>query len=342
MKTLVKILQLLFSLIILISCKKTSTEPEQNYEPGRRDYFWNITEINSGNESLYLNRIWGIAPTNIWAIGNSSWSATTIWHYNGAQWRCDSIPRNVNPTSIYGLSSNQVWLGNGNNTIWKYDDSKWQKFGEYTISGYDKTCINNFEATSAVNIYGVGFVELYGANKWKATIIRYDGTNWNFINSVPETKVSFETVAIETKSNTLVMSGAVNEQTGFIAKVYYWNGVELKELLSENGSSFVTKLGDEIFATLNSKIYKYSDKNVTLWKDNTGTSIDGNIICGRSRNDFFIGSDNGITHYNGTDFTVVYNTNLTIRQGIIFENDVFFIGKDYSKGKNYIIRGQLK
>jgi hypothetical protein len=341
MKTLIKILLFLLFFVILISCKKTSTEPEQNYEPGRRDYTWTIDAINSGKEYLYLGNIWGISSKDIWAVGNSSWSTTSIWHYNNAQWKCDSLPRYVDPLTVFGFSSNEVWLGNANSTIWKYNGFTWSKFGEYKLTGYDRTIINYFDGTSNMNIYGVGNVVVNNSDKYKGVIIRYDGTNWNFID-IPETQVMFGSVAIESKSNTLVMCGYTRVSTGLIAKVHYWNGVELKEILSGNGWSFVTKLGNEIFVTLASKIYKYSDKNLTLWKDNTGTTIDGNIICGRSRNDFFICSTNGIAHYNGTDFTSIYNTTLTVETGIAFENDVFFIGLNYTTGKSYIIHGQLK
>jgi hypothetical protein len=339
MKSLIKSVLFLFFFTILISCNKNSTEPEP--QAGRRDYTWDITEINSGNESLDLGRIWGMSPKDVWAIGGSSWSATTIWYYNGSQWRCDSISRAVQPSAIFGFSNNRVWLGNSDSTIWLYDGTQWQKFGEYKLTGYDRTIINSFDGTSSENIFGVGNVVVNINDKYKGAIIHYDGINWNFID-IPETQVMFGSVAIESQSNTLVMCGYTRVSTSLIAKVHYWNGVELKEILSGNGWSFVTKLGNEIFVTLASKIYKYSDKNLTLWKDNTGTTIDGNIICGRSRNDFFIESANGVAHYNGTDFNTVYNTDLIVERGIVFENDVFFIGINYTTGKNYIIHGQLK
>ncbi len=323
MNPFTKIATLLSLFAILNSCNSSSTEPES--QPGRRDYVWTVDTINPGNESLLLVSIWGSSANDVWAIGASSYSATSIWHYNGRQWRCDSIPRYVQPFAIYGFSSNEVWLGNANSTIWKYNGSQWSRFGDYKVDGYDKLCINYFAGASQSNIYGVGFVELYNANKWKGLIMHYNGNSWGFVN-VPETKVSFETVVIETKSGILVMSGTVYDPTGFVAKVYCWDGKELKELLSGSGWSFVTKLGDEIFVTHSSKIYKYSNKQLTLWKEASVMGSNNNIICGRSRNDFFIGSNNGIAHYNGTDFTTIYQTDLTVQRGITFESDVFFIG----------------
>jgi hypothetical protein len=333
-------------LIILVGCLTIinsceSNPVEQKATPGRRDYVWTVDTINPGQESLYLGRIWGSSPDDVWAVGSSSWTATSIWHYDGLQWKCDSIPRKINPFAVFGLSSNEVWLGNSNKTIWKFDGTQWLQFGEYVMSGYDMMCLNNFDGLSRSSIYGVGYVELYNANKWKGIIMHYNGISWNFLD-VPETKVSFETVAIEPKTGTLVMSGTVYDPSGFIAKVYCWDGNELKELLSGSGWSFVTKLGDEIFATLDSKIYKYADKQLTLWHEYAGMGVNANIICGRSRHDFFVGGVNGITHYNGTDFSTVYETDLMVQRGIIFNKDVFFVGKDYNQGKNYIIRGKLK
>ena len=345
MNPFIKIAALLSLFTILNSCNNNSVDPEP--QPGRRDYVWTVDTINPGHESLYLGRMWGSSANDVWAVGSSSWSPTTIWHYNGREWRCDSIPRYVQPSAIFGFSITAVWLGNDNSTIWKYNGTQWTKYGEYKISGYNNTGINSFDGISGDNIYGVGYAVIYNSNTTKAVIVHYNSIEWQFVN-IPETKVSLETVAIEAKSNVLVMSGTVYSQSGFVAKIYCWDGIELKELLSESGWSFVTKLGDEIFATLGSKIYKYSNKQLTLWKDNSGTEIHSNIVCGRNRNDFFVGVDNGIAHYNGIDFNTVFKTNtnsegrVVLERGTIFEKDVFFIAYDYTTGKNFIVHGQLK
>lgn len=339
MKKKIFVVVISFTVLVLSSCNNNPVDPQP--QPGRRDYTWTIDEIKPGDESLYLGRIWGSSPSDVWAIGSSSWTATSIWHFNGVNWRCDSTSRNIQPFAIFGFLSNEVWLGNSNSTIWKYDGTKWLQYGEYKVNGFDRIDINYFDGTSRENIYGVGFADIYNSNTAKAIIMHYNGNNWNFID-IPTTKVSLETVAIEQKSGTLVMSGTVYDPSGFVAKVYCWDGKELRELLSDYGWSFVAKLNDEIFATLGSKIYKYSDKQLVQWKDNSGTGIGGNIICGRSRNDFFMKAPDGITHYDGADFMTLYKTNLTVERGITFEKDVFFIGIDYSLGKNYIIHGQLK
>ncbi|MDP2037910.1 MAG: hypothetical protein Q8L04_11045 [Ignavibacteria bacterium] len=340
MKHVSLLIILLTTILITLSCKEEITKPEEP-PAGRRDYVWDVIEIKPGNESLSLTRIWGLNPDNVWAIGFSSYTATSIWHFNGSQWRCDSVPRHIQPTSIWGNSENEVWLGNSNSTIWKYNGASWSKFGEYKIDGFDFTGFGGITGNSFNNIYAVGGTQNNTTLNYKAIIARYNGLNWQLEN-VPTTKVGLEQVEIDTKTGTLVISGTTFENKIFTARLYYWDGKELKELLSETGGwSFVTKLGDEVFAWMNSKIYKFENKKLILWKDNKSLNITGNIICGRSRNDFFIGSSEGIKQYNGTDFVTVFPTNWAVRRGIVFEKEAFFIGDEYTTGKNYIIHGKL-
>ncbi len=325
--------------IVASSCKESITNPEPT--PGRRDYVWDVTEIKPGNESLHLTDIWGSTPQNIWAVGSSSYSATQIWHFNGKQWRCDSIPRYVQPTAIWGNSDNEVWLGNFNSTIWKYNGNNWAKFGEYKIDGYHFVGFEGLTGTAFNNIYAVGATQNNTTLNYKAIIAHYNGSNWKFEN-MPTVKVGLEFVEIDPKSGVLVISGTTFENTIFTARLYCWDGKDLKEMLSERGWCRVTKLGNEIFATMNSKIYRYENKQLVLWKDNSNTNIYGNIICGRSRNDFFIGSGDGIKHFNGTNYETIHSgTDVRDILGIIFENEVFlmYYGRD---SKNYIIHGKLK
>ncbi|MFA7418135.1 MAG: hypothetical protein WCZ90_00515 [Melioribacteraceae bacterium] len=336
----VSLLTILFTAILItLSCKSEITKPEEP-SAGRRDYVWDFTEIKPGNEALQLTDIWGSSPQNIWAVGSSSYSATQIWHFNGNQWRCDSIPRYVQPSAIWGSSPNEVWLGNVNNTIWKYNGTAWSKFGEYNVTGFDAAWFVGMDGKSKSDIYAVGSVQNNSTLNYKAMIAHYNGVNW-LLEDVPTTKVGLAQVQQDPKTGILVISGTTFENKIFTARLYYWDGKELKELLAEQGWSSVTKLGDEVFVTMNERIYKYENKKLVLWKNNTGTGIYGNIICGRSRNDFFIGSSSGIMHYNGTDFVTVYDkTDLQAIMGVIFDKEVFMI--HYSRdGRNYVVHGKL-
>ncbi|MEW6509291.1 MAG: hypothetical protein AB1432_16290 [Bacteroidota bacterium] len=340
-----KLILIILILLIFVNINSCNGVTEPEIQPGRRDYVWEVDTINPGNESLYLLRLWGSSPSNVWAVGASSWSATSIWRFNGSIWKCDSIPRKVNPSGLFGRSYNEVWLGNTNSTIWKYDGNSWILFGEYKADGYDATIIQAFDGT-ANNIYGAGFKNSYQRNEQKSVLINFNGNIWRFIN-IPELSTNFETIALDEKSRHLVITGTNYDPKGFVSKVYCWDGKQLKELLSELGGwATCTKLGNDIFVSYSARIYKYDNKNLILWKNNTGTPINGNIICGRSGNDFFISANQGIAHYNGTNFEIIYKLEIGQRVqvliGIVFEKELFFVAHHFDIGKNLIIRGKLQ
>jgi hypothetical protein len=327
-------------IVLSNSCREGITVPQEP-PPGRRDYTWTVDEIKPGDEMLYLMNIWGSSANNVWAVGSSSLVTTCIWHYNGVQWRCDSIPRLISPVGVYGTTPDEVWLGNENSTIWRFNGTVWQLYGSYPIAGFDQVIINDFNGTERYNIYGIGFADNHKNNTSKAVLIHFSGGDWQYVK-IPDTKVSLEFIAVDSGSGVLVMTGTNYDPSGFIPKVYCWDGYELKDIpFVGPGFTHVSKIGDEIFVTAGAKIYKYSDKQLSLWKDNTGTSVNGRLWCGRSRNDFFIKDYYGISHYNGTDFTTLYKTNIDVGLGTIFEKDVFFTGYDNNTGKNYIIHGKL-
>jgi hypothetical protein len=323
--------------IVSLSCQHT-TEPE--LQPGRRDYVWTVDTINT-NEALNLSRIWGSSADNVWAVGSSSWTATSIWHYNGRQWTCDSISRRVQPSAIFGFSSDEVWLGNINNTIWKFNGYEWFLFGEYKFEGYDYFGIENFNGTSKNNIYGVGAAAQYASTNYIGLIMHYNGSKWSFIN-IPKVKVSFSEIGIDHKTNTLVLKGNVFDPV-WVEKIYTWNGKELKEIYSGDFAT-VCNIKEEVFITTRKAIYKYDNGKMHLWKDMSNTLFAGNILAARNEKDIFTGSLNGIGHYNGTDFVTIFESGPYISPAIIFEKNIFILERDHKsvKYKNKIIRGTLK
>ena len=66
-------------------------------------------------------------------------------------------------------------------------------------------------------------------------------------------------------------------------------------------------------------------------------------ISGRSLKDFFISANDGIGHYNGTDFSTLYKIyNAGITSSIVLEKDVYFLCPDQKVKRFYIIHGKLK
>ena len=343
MKKYIKILTLLFPLAFVLctlqSCK-SPTGPGEN-SPGRRDYTWTLDTIKTADD-LTLIRMWGISPTDVWAVGTSSSSRLTIWHYNGSWWGCDSIGRPFSPWAIIGFSSSQVWIGNVSSTIWEYTGSQWQQYGKYDVAGYDKNWILNFDGTASNNIYAVGGANKNDGSDYRGTIMHFDGTSWSFMN-LPYLKVGFADGKIDQGTNTLITEGTVYDSTGWINKVHAWDGKQLKEIYSGFPYANVGSVQHEALISINQKIYKYQNAQLVQWKDISGTDFSGKIWCGRSENDFFICSSTGMGHYNGTNFQTIYKTNLTMEGGYVFDKDVFFIYSDENNiGLNVVVHGKLK
>jgi len=329
-----------FELFTSAGCS-SATGPITN-SGGRRDYTWTVDTIKT-IDPLTLTRIWGITPTDVWAVGSTGSPAITIWHFNGSRWGCDSIGRPFYPWAIIGYSGDEVWLGNTSSTIWKYDGSQWQQYGIYNVAGYDKTWIMNFDGTASNNIYAVGSANKLDGSDYKGTIMRYDGKSWKFAN-LPYVKVGFGDGKIDQSSGVLIIEGTVYDTTGWINKVHAWDGNQLKEIYSGYSYPNVGSVLHEVLVNIDKKIYKYSNGQLILWKDLSGTDCIGKIWCGRSENDFFIGSSSGIGHYNGTDYKTIFTkNNPNISGGFIFDKDVFFIMDEPNNSFiNYIVHGKLK
>jgi len=330
---------------MLESCKSPTTANEgsnTNLIPGRRDYTWTADTIKTV-DALSLDRIYGITPTDVWATGVSSWTATTIWHYDGNRWGCDSISRNISPWAVIGFSSNEVWIGNGNSTIWKYNGSQWQLYGTYHIGGFDQVVFQNFDGLSPNDIYGVGGAENNVGSNYEGIVMHYDGINWTFAN-IPSVKVGFVDCKIDQSSGDLVLEGTDYDSTGWISKIDVWNGQSLKEIYSGIPYAAVGRIGDQVYVTIDGKILKYINGQLTLWKDLSNYGAIGNLWCGRSESDFFMWSTTGgIGHYNGSDFRVLYKfkPNMEISGGYISDIDVFFLVHDPDTGNNIIVHGKL-
>ena len=112
-----------FFLILLfipqLSCS-SPTDPNDNLQPGRRDYVWSIDSI-SGPGFPYLQSIWGSSPTDVWGAGFSEDVRDCLWHYDGISWKraTEGTPITVlgNGSKIvggvWGTAQNDVWAFGG-------------------------------------------------------------------------------------------------------------------------------------------------------------------------------------------------------------------------------------
>ncbi|MEO8233329.1 MAG: hypothetical protein ABI638_13680, partial [Ignavibacteriota bacterium] len=188
---------LLFSLInfflnlTLNSCN--TTEPDE-LKPGSRNYDWTLDTLKLNNgDFLTLTRMWANTSNDVWTIGFGDVSRNLIWHFDGSKWATDSIPRGMSPTGIFGFGNNNVWLGTAEGAFWHFNGSTWSEFSQHSFTGYDRIVIENIWGNSPSNIYAVGFAENYSTSDYKAILMKYSGTNWDFVQ-IPDMQLSFTNI----------------------------------------------------------------------------------------------------------------------------------------------------
>lgn len=323
---------------LLNTCSENPFQPKQedNVPPGRRDYTWTEDTIKT-SEEVILTRIWGNTPTDIWAIGISSSIYTSVWHYNGISWTCDSSGI-INPWSIIGFSGNEVWLNNANFSMKVFNGSSWQAYGEYELEGYDHIYIANFCGDSRSNIYGVGYAGNNKTGTYEAIIMHYNGNEWSFVE-IPKYLFGFTDAVLDGNNLLLV---AANYEQGYVGKLVLWNNKEFLELYTGHQPA-ITKINEVIYVTIEQKIYEYRNHKLKLLMDKTGSEFIGKIWGGRSSKDFFWCAYGGIGHFNGSDLKNIYPNDYELAGGIVFEKEVFFITQDYNRtGYSIVLHGKLE
>ena len=78
---------------------------------------WKVIPSNTNQD---LRDVWGSAPDNIWAVGESG----TILHWNGSSWSPDNSTTTIDLTAISGSAADDIWAM-GWNLLLHYDGSSW-------------------------------------------------------------------------------------------------------------------------------------------------------------------------------------------------------------------------
>lgn len=158
--------------------------------------------------------------------------------------------------------------------------------------------------------------------------------------NIPNIKVGFNEIRKNRNGGYIVT--ATNFDNGFLEKLFFFDGKNtLKEIYSDYNWPGLYEMNGEVYITIMRKIYKYRNNRLELWKEFPGTSYYGTVL-GKSEKDFFGAGYEGVLHYNGNDLKILYQAQLNLVGGLIFEKDVFFVGYDSGKKINIIIRGTLQ
>ncbi len=329
---------LILPLILQLSCS-SPTEPNDNIPPGRRDYVW-IADTLWNEDWFGISEVWGDSPNSIWVVAGGTSAKDCLWYYDGVEWTKSNQILSPGLNTVFGVSSEEIWIGDSFGAIWRNTGSGWSKFKQLSISGFGRVVITSIYGIAKNNLYAVGFADNNPAGDYKGIILRYDGKEWNF-TSIPDIRVGFE--KIKRMSNGKYLISAMNVDSGWLSKIFVFDGAaSLKEIYSDYYYPGLNQIKDEVYITIDRKIYKCKNDKLELWKEFLGSGYYGTVL-GRSEKDFFGSGLDGILHYNGTDLANLYQTQQLagLSGTLIFEKDVFFGGYT-SESRNIMIRGTLK
>lgn len=324
--------------LIFISCN--TTEPpdnEDNLHPGRRDYIWTADTLWT-QDFFCITEVWGSSPNSIWMVASGTSAKDCLWYYNGVKWNRSNQILSPGLSTVFGLSAEEIWLGDTYGSIWRNKGSSWQKFKQLIVSGYDWIVIGSIYGTYSNNLYAVGTADNYNGSGYKGIILKYDGSDWKFLY-IPDIRVGFHRIK-KMKNGKYLVEGS-NDDNGFLEKLFVFDGnSNLKEIYSDYAYPAIYEMNGDVYVVINSKIYKCRNDKLELWKDFSSTSYVRTVL-GRNEKDFFGCGYDGIMHYNGTDLVNLYPTQLEQRGVLIFEKDAFFVGYNPATEMNVMIRGTL-
>ena len=333
-----------FIILLLLQCiKENLTEPEP--EPGRRDYTWTIDTIKSYD---YIYRSWGSSPSDIWAVTVGGDLYHSFFHFNGNTWTTDGVFRLISPSSIWGFSKDDIYIGGGGGKIWHYNGKNWQEMIKLTKDGRSDIVFDNMWGASPKDIYATGAYADDRGYANNSVIAHYNGS-WSmldtdglngivehFFRNNGDNKFYIRTSRIgggEFIDSTLIYSYSHKKYEKIYASLEM-KGLQADLSLIDGHVYFV--LGNEIAKRNNNQFETFLQINDPDFYQQ---------IWGRNSKDIFLFMTNGIAHYNGNDiiYLFYFNHPRTYITGVsFFDNEVFFIIGESQTNLSLCYHGILK
>lgn len=331
---------LLPAVLITLSCKDSITNPEP--QPGRRDYVWTVDTIKIPFSTL--NKLWGSSPNNIWAIGPGGGLDQTIWHYDGVKWKTDGISRGISPTAIYGLASNNIWIGGYEGKIWHTNGTtfveklKYQPSSDWVYSGFKDFC------GTSENLYAVG-QKGFGSDQ-KGIIFHYNGSAWTNTNIIGAGDAFIQIKKGNDDPNYYLWSWRGDNIHSDSVRIYSFNGTTLKELhrglMNDTHGAGMELINGTVYLGIDNAVYIYKN-NAFIKQFDVDNPQFTQGLSGRNSKDIFLFMWDGIAHYNGYNVEYIYKTNKQApRNMLVFEDRIVILSDDFSKGLTFVITGKLK
>ncbi|MGD8306255.1 MAG: hypothetical protein PVF17_06345 [Ignavibacteria bacterium] len=337
---MVKIIGLISLLLIAVNCN-TTEPPTNNTKPGRRDYEWTVDTLFLPFNSF--TDITGTSPTDVWACGPGGDLDKTFYHFDGQNWNSDLVSRPFSPKSISSISHNNVWSSGLTGRIWKFNGQNWEQNYQHNVNGnYDIA----FESIIVISPSKILVAGQYFVNPdYWGIILRYTGTEWVQLN-ISQIRTAFADVKASDNGK-IYLWGVTNEQFSESRyKFYELEGENLTEIYNGSQSTdaeygSLLQISNKTYFIIGYDFFSYNGNNFSKVGRLSDDSKFLNVGWGRSVKDVFIGMRDGVAHYNGENTAYIFQSseNIFVRNGIIFDKEVFFIGR--TNGNNLLIHGKL-
>ncbi|MCA2004206.1 MAG: hypothetical protein LDL01_00290 [Ignavibacterium sp.] len=293
--------------------------------------------------------MWGSSPSDVWATTTSNWDVS-ISHFNGSRWTSYGVPGIIQPNAIYGFSGSNIFLGDENGKIWRFDGANWNLFSKLKKEGIDYFIFENIWGESSGDFYAAGsgpdeegyfnisVIAHYVNNKW--AMINTDPLKGNVVHlykNEPDNRIYFRLTKI---------GGIVHIDSTIIYEYTQGNYKRIYASLEVKGlQSDINLINGEVYFILGNTIAKRRDNQFqTLIQVNNPNFYQR--IWGRSSKDIFLLMTDGLAHYNGTDVDYLFYFNQTPRTQIygaaLFEKDVFFLVDEAPSGLSLVYHGRLE
>jgi hypothetical protein len=107
-----------------------------------------------------IEGIWGSAPDDVWAVGNSG----VILHFDGVDWTSVTSPTTAPLIGVWGRSANEVYAVGSGGVMIRYDGSAW-------------TTLPAVTANTLYDVWGTA-TEIWATGD-AGTIVHHDGSAWS-------------------------------------------------------------------------------------------------------------------------------------------------------------------
>ena len=326
-------------LLAAASCGLFENKKDAEPPPGRRDYTWTVDSVYSAPNG-WIYDIWGAKPNDVWAV--SPGGAYHLWHYDGKSWSPDSNRNLYGLESIYGFSSDDIWAGGGGGRLYHYDGKTWSLSYSYTIKGMGEPTIKDIWGNSPSNIYVTGVALPDKGLPFKSFLLYYNGKQWK---EVLVTDFGVQFLRVRSDRSGVYLGGRIVDQGAPDTLVFYrYRGDRLKELLATTKEIRMNTINGSLFFLVNDTLYHSSPD---ILRDGIPLPTQNVVydLNGRSADDLFLTSAEGLVHYNGVNMQYLFHIDHPFdyfsSDGLMLKRDVFFVTNDFQAGTNLIYHGVL-